>query len=75
MIIVFVSMILMFITTTSNAFEVDLSDMRPIGTGLSQGRLTNEEQTLFEHETPGVRNSLTSTHTHTYTHIYIYTYR
>ena len=27
---------------------------RPIGTGLSQGKLTNEEQVLFEHDAPGV---------------------
>ena len=27
---------------------------RPIGTGLSQGKLTNEEQVLFEHDVPGV---------------------
>jgi len=41
---------LFFVSVTSDA----ITGMRPVGTGLSQGKITNQEQTLFVHDEPGV---------------------
>ena len=42
------------LTDANPAKRTGMEGWRPIGTGLSQGKLTNDEQVLFEHDTPGV---------------------
>ena len=44
----------LFGCTIQTAVSAPPTGMRPIGTGLSQGRITNQEQVLFEHNTSGV---------------------
>eukprot|EP00939_MAST-03C_sp_MAST-3C-sp1_P005341 g5341.t1 len=44
----------LFGCTIQTAVSAPPTGMRPIGTGLSQGRITNQEQVLFEHNASGV---------------------